>query len=75
MLLILLLLPCLESCPCTLRMEAGGYSRLPHSAGWCSSIAVHILVWALVNLSEGFHGFLQFLQPIASALPQLGSNP
>jgi len=56
-------------------MEAGGYSRLSHSAGLCSSISVHILVWALVNLSEGFHGFLQFLRPIASALPQLGSNP
>ena len=27
-----------------------------------------------VNLSEDFHSFLQFLQPIASALPQLGSN-
>jgi hypothetical protein len=45
------------------------------AASWYSSIAVHILVWALINLSEGFHGFLQFLRPIASALPQLGSNP
>lgn len=75
MLPVLLLLPCLESCSCTGRMEAGGYSHLPHSAGWCSSIAVHILMWALVNLSEGFNGFLQFLQPIASALPHIGSDP
>ena len=52
MLPVLLLLPCLDSCPCTRRMEAGGYSHLPHSAGWCSGIAVHILVWALVNLSD-----------------------